>query len=139
MESAKLTWKNYFPRSVVVIILLVGSLIALMAVQAWYLERLITRELIDIRFALTLEAIIFIASGIGIYYLSRKYFKSSSQVADRLSEREQEVFKELIAGKTNNEIMESLFIEKSTLKTHINRIYKKLDIENRAELKRRYS
>ncbi len=54
---------------------------------------------------------------------------------DRLTERQREVYYLIISGKTNKEIMSELFIEQSTLKTHINQIYKKLNIKKRRELK----
>lgn len=38
-------------------------------------------------------------------------------------------------GKSNNEIAEQHFISLSTVKTHINNIYKKLNISSREELK----
>ena len=52
-----------------------------------------------------------------------------------LTERQREVYDLIISGKTNKEIMTELFIEQSTLKSHINQIYKKLDIKSRRELK----
>ncbi len=52
-----------------------------------------------------------------------------------LTERQREVYDLIISGKTNKEIMAELFIEQSTLKSHINQIYKKLDIRSRRELK----
>lgn len=52
-----------------------------------------------------------------------------------LTERQREVYDLIILGKTNKEIMTELFIEQSTLKSHINQIYKKLKIRNRRELK----
>lgn len=54
---------------------------------------------------------------------------------DGLTERQREVYELIISGKTNKEIMTELFIEQSTLKTHINQIYKKLNIKSRRELK----
>ncbi len=54
---------------------------------------------------------------------------------DELTERQREVYDLIIMGKTNKEIMIDLFIEQSTLKSHINQIYRKLDIKNRRELK----
>jgi DNA-binding NarL/FixJ family response regulator len=53
----------------------------------------------------------------------------------RLTERQREVYDLIISGKTNKEIMNELFIEQSTLKTHINHIYKKLKVKSRRELK----
>ena len=52
-----------------------------------------------------------------------------------LTSRQKEVYELIMSGKTNKDIMENLFIEQSTLKTHINQIYKKLNIKNRKELK----
>ena len=54
---------------------------------------------------------------------------------DKLTERQREVFDLIISGKTNKEIMNELFIEQSTLKSHNNQIYRKLDIKSRRELK----
>lgn len=54
-----------------------------------------------------------------------------------LTERQREVYDLIISGKTNKEIMTELFIEQSTLKSHINQIYRKLDIKSRRELKSR--
>jgi DNA-binding CsgD family transcriptional regulator len=53
----------------------------------------------------------------------------------RLTERQKEVYGLIISGKTNKEIMTELFIEQSTLKSHINQIYGKLNIKSRSELR----
>ena len=55
----------------------------------------------------------------------------------KLTERQREVYNLILSGKTNKEIMSELFIEQSTLKSHINQIYKKLNIKSRNELKSR--
>lgn len=52
-----------------------------------------------------------------------------------LTMRQKEVFDLIISGKTNKEIISELFIEQSTLKSHINQIYKRLNIKSRNELK----
>jgi len=52
-----------------------------------------------------------------------------------LTERQRKVYDLIILGKTNKEIMAELFIEQSTLKSHINQIYRKLNIKSRRELK----
>ena len=54
---------------------------------------------------------------------------------NELTERQREVYDLIISGKTNKEIMSELFIEQSTLKSHINQIYGKLNIKSRSELK----
>ncbi|NVO19848.1 MAG: helix-turn-helix transcriptional regulator [Bacteroidetes bacterium] len=69
--------------------------------------------------------------------------KSASENAVRfesklqeLSARQKEVFNLIIKSKSNKEIMAELNIELSTLKTHINQIYKILGIKNRREAQR---
>ena len=57
-----------------------------------------------------------------------------SQLAT-LSARQREVFDLILQGKSNKEITAMLYIEQSTLKTHINQIYKILEIKNRRETK----
>lgn len=44
----------------------------------------------------------------------------------------------IISGKSNKEIIEMLFIEPSTLKTHINKIYKILELNSRKELRAKF-
>lgn len=55
---------------------------------------------------------------------------------DELSARQREVLDLIIAGKSNKEIMSELSIEQSTLKTHINKIYKTLGIDSRKQVKK---
>jgi DNA-binding NarL/FixJ family response regulator len=54
-------------------------------------------------------------------------------VVSNLSQRECEVLVELAQGATTSEIATNLVISKNTVKTHIGRILKKLDVANRAE------
>ncbi len=67
--------------------------------------------------------------------LSKDKSAELSTLIDELTERQREVYDLIISGKTNKEIITELFIEQSTLKTHINQIYKKLNIKSRRELK----
>lgn len=60
---------------------------------------------------------------------------TSSDLLEELTERQREVYDLIISGKTNKEIMSELFIEQSTLKSHINQIYRKIQITSRRELK----
>ena len=50
-----------------------------------------------------------------------------------LTQRERQIMECIGNGYSNKEICADLFIELSTLKTHINRIYKKLELTNRKE------
>lgn len=51
-----------------------------------------------------------------------------------LSFKEKEVLHHILSGKSNKEISASLFIEHCTLKSHINHIYKKLEVRTRKEM-----
>lgn len=52
-----------------------------------------------------------------------------------LTPRQRDVFELILRGSSNKEIMVELSIELSTLKTHINHIYKTLEIAGRKEAK----
>lgn len=52
----------------------------------------------------------------------------------KISRREEEVIRELCAGKTNKEIAEALFISLQTVKDHVYRIYLKTNVNNRVQL-----
>jgi DNA-binding CsgD family transcriptional regulator len=56
-----------------------------------------------------------------------------SPTAD-LSQKEQEVYDLICTGATNKEIATALFISVSTVKTHVNSIYRKLGVNRREEL-----
>jgi len=58
---------------------------------------------------------------------------------DLLSNREMEIARLLITGKTYREIGEGLFIAPSTVKTHVLRIYEKTGVKNKVELANKLS
>lgn len=60
-------------------------------------------------------------------------YSNIEEKLNALSSRQREVFDHIIQGKSNKEIITLLNIELSTLKTHINQIYKVLDIKTRKE------
>ncbi len=79
------------------------------------------------------------------HYISRHYFREyeSDPTAlkediffqeKHLSEREEQVARLLIQGKTNKEIADALFVSINTIKSHIKSIYKKLEVSNRVQL-----
>jgi DNA-binding NarL/FixJ family response regulator len=53
--------------------------------------------------------------------------------ANVLTPREVEVLEYIVAGKSNREIAEALFIEEKTVKNHVSNIYSKLHLKNRFE------
>ena len=54
-------------------------------------------------------------------------------VLEALTQREREVFDELVAGRTNKEIAARLFLSETTVKTHVVRILSKLDLRDRVQ------
>jgi DNA-binding CsgD family transcriptional regulator len=59
-----------------------------------------------------------------------------AKVTPALTKKEEEILEFIKAGKSNKEIASELFIELSTVKTHINKIYSKLGISNRNQAKK---
>ncbi|MEL6926400.1 MAG: helix-turn-helix transcriptional regulator, partial [Bacteroidota bacterium] len=53
--------------------------------------------------------------------------------ADVLTQKEQQILQLIGEGKSNKEIAAQLFVELSTVKTHINKIYSKIGVSNRKE------
>ena len=58
--------------------------------------------------------------------------KSTPELLDILSEREREVLALLIQGQTNKEIAEALTVSVNTVKKHVQSIFTKFNVDNRA-------
>ncbi len=71
---------------------------------------------------------------LGIWLLLHK--KRNSNLKSILTKQERVIVELINSDKTNKQIAEELFISISTVKTHINNIYRKLNISNRDELKK---
>ncbi len=69
------------------------------------------------------------------YLLKNRKRKIKKKAVDILTPQEFKIFNAIREGKTNKEIATSLFISLSTVKTHVNNIYKKLNLETRKDLK----
>ena len=65
------------------------------------------------------------------YYLKKK----KDGATNRLTKQELNIASLINSGKTNLEVADELCISMSTVKTHINNIYRKLNISSRKELK----
>jgi len=68
------------------------------------------------------------------YVLNQVKQKNETNLLNQLTQREYEVLKLIMDGFSNKQIAERLFIAVSTVKTHINNIYKILEVENRREV-----
>lgn len=70
----------------------------------------------------------------GLIPVGRSPYALKAALCYGLTRREAEVFCELLKGRSNAEISANLYIEDSTVKTHVNRIMRKTRMSNRAEL-----
>lgn len=52
---------------------------------------------------------------------------------NKLSKREIEVLREMVKGKTNKEIANTLFVSEKTIKTHVSHIFNKLEVTDRTQ------
>lgn len=77
---------------------------------------------------------ILVLSGLFFMYYTKKKSMVLPQELNNLSPQEQKIYAAIKEGKTNKEIASGLFISLSTVKTHINNIYKKLGVTSRDEL-----
>lgn len=64
--------------------------------------------------------------------------KDFEQLRNELSDREDEVLQIVLEGKSQKEIAESLHIEISTIKSHLNKIYRLFDVRDKKQLIKRY-
>lgn len=70
----------------------------------------------------------------GLSFLVYRLKKNKTYVPMGLSKQERNIQNLILAGKSNKEIANELFISLSTVKTHITNIYGKLRVSNRQEL-----
>jgi LuxR family maltose regulon positive regulatory protein len=59
--------------------------------------------------------------------------RKDALLLEPLSEQEQRVLRLLVAGRSNPEIANTLVISLNTVKTHVQNLYRKLDVHNRVE------
>ncbi|WP_426429419.1 response regulator transcription factor [Winogradskyella sp. HB-48] len=83
----------------------------------------------------TVLAISFFLNLFLLYRIWKNKHSKSEDLRSRLSKQEQVVLEHLLQDKSNKDIAESLFLSVSTIKTHTNNIYKKLDVQSRDEAK----
>lgn len=69
--------------------------------------------------------------------LSQDKEDSEEQLYPSLSKREKSVVELLLAGATNSEIAETLYLSEATVKKHVSNIFRKLRVKNRVQLMNR--
>lgn len=74
------------------------------------------------------------------FYAFRKSKKTTlASKKETLTSQEQKILQLILEDKTNKEIASSMFVSISTIKTHINNLYKKLEVSSREEVKSLYN
>jgi DNA-binding NarL/FixJ family response regulator len=63
---------------------------------------------------------------------------AESGLEERLSQREQEVFRRAATGLSNKELADALVISEATVKAHLTSIFQKLGVRGRSELAAAY-
>ncbi|MBA4747026.1 MAG: response regulator transcription factor [Muricauda sp.] len=69
-----------------------------------------------------------------LFFLGKKKKSNTSQLLEKLTPQEQKIVNLMLENKTNKEIASELFVSVSTIKTHINNLYKKLGVSSREEM-----
>ena len=105
----------------------------------WLQHRYLMRSL-PVSGVITIVAIAFVALGIWVgLRLARRHAPGPFEVNDKaleslgISEREYAVLEQLAAGRSNKEIARALGISPNTVKTHVARLYAKLEVSKRTE------
>ena len=75
---------------------------------------------------------------LNIFLFSKLFKKEKSTKTDlksTLTKQEQNILKLLLQDKSNKDIADALFVSLSTVKTHVNNVYRKLNVQTRDEVK----
>ncbi|GAB4573414.1 MAG: hypothetical protein Kow0077_15750 [Anaerolineae bacterium] len=59
--------------------------------------------------------------------------RGGNEIVEQLTYREQEVLQHILAGATNREIAQKLYVQLSTVKWYVNQIYRKLHVHSRVQ------
>ena len=65
--------------------------------------------------------------------------EATSNLKAKLTKQEQNILELILDNKTNKEVAEAMFVSVSTVKTHTNNIYRKLNVQSREEAKSLFS
>ncbi len=91
---------------------------------------------------ITAVAVLFLVAGFFISKYNPPQKKDAATPQDdsllNLTTKELSILQLIVEGKSNKEIAAINFVEISTIKTHINNIYTKLDIQNRRDAVNRF-
>ena len=75
--------------------------------------------------------------GLNLYFLITRKSLARAKTNDliqKLTPQEHKIVQQILMDKSNKEIASELFVSHSTIKTHINNLYKKLEVSSRQEI-----
>jgi DNA-binding CsgD family transcriptional regulator len=131
-------------------LLRIGLIIAAVIIGFQLIGQLVIYRYLKLDYYLSLVAVAFLAAGLLLKRPARPRThqdrpapapQASPQpdILTLLTSKEYLVLRLLAEGKTNKEIAVAHSVEVSTVKTHINNIYTKLAVSNRAQARARYA
>ena len=85
----------------------------------------------------TLLILLLLSLGFNLYLFVRKKSRGkvpSQEILQKLTPQEQKIVSQILLDKSNKEIASELFVSHSTIKTHINNLYKKLEVSTRQDI-----
>ncbi|WP_405401020.1 helix-turn-helix transcriptional regulator [Maribacter sp. Asnod2-G09] len=88
-----------------------------------------------------LLTLLLLSISLNVYFVLKQRKTSRNLQNDslaKLTEQEHNIVQQILKNKTNKEIAATMFISVSTVKTHINNVYKKLEVSSRDEIKQRF-
>jgi RNA polymerase sigma factor (sigma-70 family) len=132
----KLTFTHCLPgESVKVLILTVVGIVVAQAIKIASIYHLLSLDT-----SLGLVSISFLLVGYGLFsgndsIINNKAEPDCNKAIQTLTAREQTIVKLIMKGHTNKEIAQLLSVEVSTVKTHLNNLYAKLQCKDRREVR----
>lgn len=78
-----------------------------------------------------------LSMGLNLFLLINRRAKAqkrTTSLLEKLTPQEQKIVHQILQDKSNKEIASELFVSHSTIKTHINNLYKKLEVSSRQEI-----
>ena len=116
-------------------LLRIGLITAVVIIGFQIIGQLVMYRYLKLDYYLSLVAVAFLTAGL----LLKRPARPQPDLLTLLTSKEFLVLRLLAEGKTNKEIAVAHSVEVSTVKTHINNIYTKLAVSNRAQARARYA
>ncbi len=87
---------------------------------------------------LIFPVLVLVLAAVGYYFQNKRKSGGENTALDTLTSQERKIMDAILDGKSNKEIAAHFYISVSTVKSHINSIYKKLGLSSRTEIRTVY-